>query len=149
VIAYDIRSYPIRSCSLVALSVTLLWACAVAPTLPGACQPIVPRTLPSGAPPGPHRVEEIDGMWRVTWSLGTEEVTQAVAMMDNGQAPIGSDPDGAPNALVRGRPASVIPIGDAPVSQIAIVWSVGDCRYTVWVGPGLTVDEAIGYAGRY
>ena len=88
-------------------------------------------------------------MWRVTWSLGTEEVTQAVAMMDNGQAPIGIDPDGAPNARVRGRPASVIPIGDAPVSQIAIVWSVGDCTYTVWVGPGLTVDEAIEYAGRY
>ena len=134
---------------LAAVSLALLSACGSAPSLPGACQPIVPRSMPSGALPGPPRVEEIDGTWQVTWSLGVEEVTQAVGRMGNGQAPAGLRPDAAPNAVVRGRPASVIPIGDAPVSQVAIAWSVGECSYTVWVGPGLTLDEAMEYAGRY
>jgi hypothetical protein len=149
VIAHDSHSYLTRSpWLLVAMSLALLSSCATAPTLPGPCQPVAPRTLLSGALPGPPRVEEIDGTWHLSWSLGAEEVTQAMEIKGNAQA-LGLDPDAAPSAVVRGQPASVIPIGDAPVSQIAIVWSVGDCSYTVWVGPGLTVDEAIEYAGRY
>lgn len=150
VTVYDSHPYLIRSWSLLAaVSLAFLSACGSAPTLPGACQPVAPRILPSGAPPGPHRVEEIDGTWQVTWSLGAEQVTQAAGMMGNGQAPARLDPEAPPNAVVRGQPASVIPIGDPPVSQIAIEWSVGECWYTVWVGPGLTLDEAKEYAERY
>lgn len=148
--AHDSRPYLTRPWSLLAaVSLALLSACGSATILPGACQPVAPLALPSGAPPGPPRVEEIDGTWHLTWSLGAEEVTQAVEIKGNTQAPAGLDPDAPPNAVVRGRPASVIPIGDPPVSQIAIAWSVGDCSYTVWIGPGLTVDDAIEYAGRY
>jgi hypothetical protein len=138
-----------RSWWSVVVSLTFLSACGAAPTLPGACQPIAPRTLPSGALPGPPRVEEIDDIWHVTWSLGPEEVTQAVQLLDDGRQPAVFDPGHAPNALVRGRPAWVIPVGDAPISQLAIVWRAGDCAYTMWVGPGLSVEEAMGYAGRY
>lgn len=149
--AHDSHSYPIRSRArwLLVVSLTLLSACASAPTLPGACQPIAPRTTPSGTLPGPHGVKEIDGTWQVTWSTGVEQVTQVVGTIGKAHAPAGLDPDAAPNAMVRGRPASVIPIGDAPISQIAIVWSVGDCEYTMWVGPGLSVEDAMAYAGRY
>jgi hypothetical protein len=147
--AHDSHSYPIRSRFLLVVGLALLSACGTAPSLPGACQPIAPRTLPSGAPPGAHRVKEIDGTWRVTWSAGVEEITQAVGRMGSGQWPAGLGPDAAPNAVVRGRPASVIPIGDPPGSEIAIAWSVGPCAYTVWVRRGLTLDEALAYAGRY
>lgn len=117
--------------------------------LPDACQPIAPRTLPSGAPPGPPRVKEIDGTWRVTWASGIEEITQAIGRMGNGRLPAGLLPEQAPNAVVRGHAASVIPIGDPPGSEIAIEWSVGPCSYTVWVRHGLTLDDAIEYAERY
>ncbi len=49
----------------------------------------------------------------------------------------------------RGDPAIAIPVGDPPVGQITIGWSSNGCDYTVWVGPGLTLEEAIAYAQRY
>jgi hypothetical protein len=147
--AHDSHAYPIRSRSLLMVSLALLAACGTAPSLPGACQPVAPRTLPSGALTGPPRVAKIDGTWHVTWSLAAEQVAQAVERVGIGGAPAGLARDAAPNAVVRGQAAVVVPIGDAPVSQIAIAWNIGDCAYTVWVGPGLTLDEAMAYAGRY
>jgi len=150
VTAYDRHPYLTRSGSLLAaVSLALLGCAGAPPNLPGVCQPVAPRIMPSGAPPGPHRVEQIDSVWHITWSLGAEQVTQAVSRIGIGQASAGLDQGAAPNALVRGQPASVIPIGDPPISQIAIAWRIGGCEYTVWVGPGLTLDQALDYAERY
>jgi hypothetical protein len=136
---------------LLAAATLVLAGCSAAPTLPGACQPVAPRMLPSGAPPGPPRVEQVDGIWQLAWSIGGEDtVIQAVQPAGGaGRAPMELAPDDGKDAFVRGQPASVIAIGDPPISQVAIVWSTGDCAYTVWVGPGLDLDEAIAYAGRY
>ena len=51
--------------------------------------------------------------------------------------------------LVRGNPAAVMAVGDEVVGEILLLWHEGNCRYSVWVGPGLTVEEARDYAARY
>ena len=131
----------------VALAVSLVAACEAAPFVPAACQPLAPRSLPSGAAPGAPRTVQVEGRWQVTWSAGDEEVIQAldIAGAEGSQL----DADDGLEAAVRGQAARVVAIGDPPISQIAIQWSVGPCSYTTWIGPGLTLEEAIAYAGRY
>ena len=130
-----------------AMAVSLVVACDAAPFVPAACQPLPPSSLPSGAATGAPRTVEVEGRWLVTWSAGDEQVVQAVDI--GGAEGSKLDADHGLEAAVRGQAARVVAIGDPPISQVAIHWSVGPCSYTTWVGPGLTLDEAIAYAGRY
>lgn len=111
--------------------------------LPGSeCQPVRPSRLPSGAPAGDVSLEWREATWFARWGTGAEAVRQSVGTYGL--------PDVEQVAFVpaqlRGEAARVVsPDGN----RQAISWRAGDCRYTIWVGPGLTVDQAVEYAERY
>lgn len=129
---------------------------AVAPTPNGtadenSCEPVVPRQLPSGAEPAEGVSEVREGVQYVTWGIGDDQTIQAVGVFavtlpsEFDDLPIDSDQ----RVEVRGADALVIPVGDPPVSEIYFMWESDGCPYTVWVGPGLELGEAIAYAGRF
>jgi hypothetical protein len=126
----------------------------------GVCEPIAPRELPDGSGPGVARVETADDgstLWR--WGSGDGQVAQAarrigasgVASCAPGemQALDGCQPLGDATATVRGHPAFVVAVGNEVESQVRIDWLEAGCAYQTWVGPGLTVEQALDYAARY
>lgn len=86
---------------------------------------------------------------RVAWGNGDDQVSQAVGVNRSAEWFPNLPADDPQRTAVRGDPAIAIPVGDPPVGQITIGWSSNGCDYTVWVEPGLTLDEAIAYAQRY
>ena len=85
----------------------------------------------------------------VVWGEGDDRVFQVVGVNHNEEwFDVLGDRD-PQLTTVRGDRAAVIPVGDPPVGVIMIGWSSDDCDYTVWIGPGLTLKEAIAYARRY
>lgn len=122
-----------------------------APMLINGCEVLWPRELVSGAPARSFRMV---GPGTFEWGAGEDAVGVAV-----GQFPDG-DPDGDPESFdlppnspqrvqVRGDPAVIIPIGDEGIGQIAIAWRSGDCPYTLWLAPGVTIEEAADFAARF
>jgi hypothetical protein len=113
------------------------------PMLPGSdCQPIRPTRLPSGAPTGDVRLTWREATWFATWGSEGDLVEQSVGsfgLPDVEQASF--EP-----ASIRGAGARVIP---TERGTMTVSWQEGDCRYTVWLGPGVTEREAIEYAARY
>jgi hypothetical protein len=92
-------------------------------------------------------VETRDGVPYVSWGNGGDRVTQGVEVGNPDEWDL---PPGHPQVTaVRGIRAVVIPVGDAPESEIQIIWRAGACRYTVWIGPGLTIGQAGAYANAY
>jgi hypothetical protein len=116
-----------------------------------SCEPVVPRQLPSGAAPAEGVSEVREGVQYVTWGVGDDQTTQAVGVFavtrpsEFDDLPIDSDQ----RVEVRGADALVIPVGDPPVSEIYFMWELDGCPYSVWIGPGLELAEAIAYAGRF
>jgi hypothetical protein len=113
------------------------------PFLPGAeCQPVRPATLPGGGPAGDVSLQWREATWFARWGTDADAVQQSVGsygLPDVEQATF------VP-AQVRGEPARVVP---ADGGRLTVSWRAGDCRYTIWVGPGLTVEEVVEYAERY
>lgn len=107
------------------------------------CPVIPPAELPSGAPitnPRPYPGEPM-----VSWGSGADIVTQLAGDRD-GRPEL---PLGRPPVLVRGYESSVVAMGDLPASQILIRWEEQGCPYAVWVGPDLTIEQALDFAGRF
>jgi hypothetical protein len=111
--------------------------------LPGSeCQPVRPARLPGGGPAGDVSLEWRESTWFARWGTDADSVQQSVGsygLPDVEQAAF------VP-AQVRGEPARVVP---ADGDRLTLSWRDGDCRYTIWVGPGLTVEEVVEYAARY
>lgn len=84
------------------------------------------------------------------WGAGEDAVAVAVGQFGVGD-PESFDlpPDGPQRVEVRGDPAIIIPLGEEGVGQIAIAWRSGDCRYTVWLAPGVTIERAAEFAARF
>ena len=111
-----------------------------------ACRPIPPTTLPDGTPVGEARLQEGDYGPLAVWGESSQyPVHQGFGYTVFDASELG---DG-PTTTVRGNNAVIVPIGDGHVGQIAVVWAENSCVYTVWVGPGLTLDDAIAYAESY
>jgi hypothetical protein len=108
------------------------------------CPVLAPSELPSGAVTPAGRSIDLGAGPMVSWGSGIDTVMQRVEVYD-------SDVEMPPaeRVTIRGLPGFVTPVGDGPESNIQMWWVDGDCLYLVWVGPGLTVDEAIEYAERY
>lgn len=107
-----------------------------------------PRELPSGADPGQVRFERDlrvwgDGADRVALLPEISEDTES--WFESSDLPAGH----RQRVSVRGNDGVVIPVGDPPLSQINFAWRDGPCDYTVWVGPGLKLKDAIDYASRF
>lgn len=111
------------------------------------CQPVGPSQLPDGSPAGGSREirGEIVDMWE--WGEGDNSVTQAINHPSYWGAEL-PHPD-LFEIEVRGEPAVIVTVGDSTLSQITITWVEGGCTYTIWIGPGIDVDEASEYASRY
>jgi hypothetical protein len=111
------------------------------------CDVVAPRQLPSGGEPGTmRRIEgEIVPIWE--WGAGDETVRLAA------NHPAFSGPEFPPpqmfDAVVRGNQAAIQTVGDTELSEITLTWMEGPCTYTLWVGPGLSVQEAQDYGSRY
>lgn len=109
-----------------------------------ACQPVEPRELPSGLPPGEIGLWATDGSWYASWALGADEVVEAVGHTGSLDFPV---PE-AQEVAIRGTTGYLVSIGDPGVGQIAISWEATGCRYSIWVNH-LSVDEAAEYAQRF
>ncbi len=107
-----------------------------------ACQPIEPRELPSGAPPGEIGLYATDGDWYATWGSGADEVVEAIGHTGSLDFPT----PGAQEVVIRGTTGHLLPIGDP--GQIAISWEADGCQYTIWVN-GLSLAGAVEYANRF
>lgn len=114
---------------------------------PPACAPVAPRELPNGDPPGTMR--DVVGELGPTWEWGAGD--NMVILAANHPSFSGSEfpPPEMFDAVVRGNPAAVQTIGDSELSTITLTWMEGPCTYTIWVGPGLSVEEAREYGARY
>lgn len=135
------------ACGSTNISPTDSPAAPSAPFVVGQCEALVPRALPSGAEPGPPRLE---GQGRVSWGVGSDQVGEAVNEFGVGDpATFGVAPDSRQWVAIRGARALVIPIGEEGVGQVAITWSAGDCPYTLWLAPGHTLDDGIRYAAQF
>ena len=103
------------------------------------CEPVAPRILPSGAPTG--AAQEI-GQRTVAWGADQDRVVQRI-----GGSPLGDLTDWPQSVTLRDTEALVVPIGDP--GQIAFVFTMNDCSYTTWIGPGITLRAARQYASSY
>jgi hypothetical protein len=103
--------------------------------------------LPDGSDPGGARLIEGDVVPVWEWGSGQNLVRLAI----NHPAFSGSEapPPQMFDASVRGVPAAIQAIGDLPLSEVTFTWVVGDCTYTVWIGPGYDFEMAREYAARY
>lgn len=118
-----------------------------------ACPAIEPRELPSGAPPGEPEIREAADTEppATIWGAGADQVVQAggvVALALAGDD--GFDTSSwAEDQIVEvdGVDRFVIPVGDP--GQIQILFVVEGCPYINWVGPGLTIEDALDYASRF
>jgi len=108
------------------------------------CPVLAPSELPSGAPTTAARDNIQSPGQHVSWGSGADTVTQRVEM---NQGPFEMPP--AEPVVVRGQPGFVNAIGEVPDALIQMGWNEDDCAYMVWLGPGITLEEAIDYAGRY
>ncbi|MPZ71161.1 MAG: hypothetical protein GEU71_16790 [Actinobacteria bacterium] len=111
-----------------------------------------PRELPSGASPGSSRSEKGSDGELLVWGDGADRVALLAEIpawvepwVESSDLPV----DHPQRVSVRGNDGVVIPVGDPPISQIFFAWRDGPCGYTVWVGPGLELDDAIDYASRF
>jgi hypothetical protein len=125
---------------------------AVPPTIwpdtPRDCEPVAPSALPSGGEPGEPVVTPGGHYLWATWASGDDQVVQAVGQWLFG-LPTGEEPGPLEaTAIVRGKPARVIPMGNVD-GPWAIVWEENGCRYEVQLTPGGTQSEAVAYAERY
>lgn len=108
------------------------------------CPVLAPSELPSGAPTMAARDNIQSPGQLVSWGSGADTVTQRV---EANEGPFEMPP--AEPVIVRGQPGFVNAIGDSPDALIQMGWNEDDCAYMVWLGPGVTLEEAIDYAGRY
>lgn len=121
----------------------------VSPQING-CPVIAPSELPSGAPTtaGRYNVQAAPGQ-QVSWGSGSDTVTQAV---EPWQAPF--DPPDV-RIVIRGQPGFATLVTDWPQSVdpgepvVQLGWVEDGCRYSVWIGPGVSLEEAIDFAARY
>lgn len=121
-------------------------------TLAG-CPVLAPVELPSGAPTTAARDNTQSPGQQVSWGSGTDTVTQRI---DIQEAAFEMPPvDEVAEVLVRGHMGFVTIVTDWPQSIdpadpiVQIGWAEGDCLYTVWLAPGVALDEALEFAGRY
>lgn len=111
------------------------------------CEVMRPRELMSGAPAGSLRMM---GPGTFEWGAGEDAVGVAVGQFRAGDpASLDLPRDSPQRVQVRGDPAVIIPIGDEGIGQIAIAWRSGDCPYTLWLAPGVTIEEAADFAARF
>lgn len=122
------------------------------------CPAIEPLELPSGSPPGEPR--EVGGPMDershedptplTTWGSGNDSVSQAggeVALKAMGESAFDSESWADEQVvLARGVERIVVPVGDP--GQIQILFQQEDCYYINWIGPGISLEDAIEYAGR-
>lgn len=103
------------------------------------CAVLTPRQLPDGRPPGTAR-------WRsphlAEWGVGANRVAERI-----GGNPLEIPASWPSRTRLRHGEAALVPIGDP--GQIALVFSIGTCRYTVWIGPGIGIAEAQRFAARF
>jgi hypothetical protein len=122
------------------------------------CAALAPRQLPSGAEPGaPTTVVGDYGEELVVWGEHEDRVWQ-VGGRDAVERPDFSPADWDFSDLAEddaqlvdmdGHQRLVLPVGDPPVSQIQIRFVAGNCPYVMWIGPGLSLEDAVGYARRF
>jgi hypothetical protein len=106
------------------------------------CTPIPPRVLPSGAPPGPGRIE-VHGSLVAIWGSGQDLVEQYV---DYGL--VTEFDTRLADVRVRGQPASVYRT-QGPPSSLLLVWAEGGCDYSVRFAQEKTVEEIAVFAPQY
>lgn len=124
-------------------------------TWPSSCEPITPREMPSGLPPGTVVSTLENGMRHARIGRGDDLVREAM-----GEFSIDLDPVAAP-VSVRGHSAYLVVYGSPgnlpsedgtiPGPGLAVptlVWWEGDCTYLVAL-PALTQAEALDYASRF
>lgn len=111
------------------------------------CEVLRPKELLSGVPADGFRMV---GPGTFEWGAGEDAVRVAV-----GQSGVGDPdsfdlpPDSPQRVRIRGNPAVIIPIGEEGVGQVAIAWRSGDCPYTLWLAPDVTMEEAADFAARF
>jgi hypothetical protein len=101
------------------------------------CDPVPPRSLPSGAAPGQAHTSQKG----FVWGAGPNRVVQQVGN------PLQIQGDWPQRVAFRDGEAMLVPIGDP--GQIAFVFKVDGCTYTTWIGPGFTTGEAQAYISAY
>lgn len=107
-----------------------------------------PSELPSGAEPGEARRQEGEAHALTSWGEGTDAVSLASGSRADGNL---HHPDDYPEGLrvtIRSRPGVAVAIGDPSRGQILLAWKHGSCVYNLWLGPGITLAAAAGYARR-
>ena len=111
------------------------------------CEIPVPAEMPTGQRPGFGVPELLDGRWTVRWGpMGASVVVAAAPdTPDQRDALEGA---GTP-VRVRGTDGEAVLIGDEGVGETAFTWSDAECRHTVWLPAGTTLDATIDYAERY
>lgn len=140
------------------LLVALVSGCASPPAPPtpsepavpiviGGCELLEPRGLLSGDASGqPTRI----GDRRFVWGSGPDRLTEAVGEFGVGHPDsFGIPGESVQRVSIRGADAVVLPVGDEGVGEIAITWQAKACPYTIWLAPGTSLEDAIGYAARF
>ncbi len=101
------------------------------------CEPKPPHRLMDGSPAGQARLVDPDKTIYV-WGRGDKRISQLV----------GGDPLGligakyATHVQAPHATAYIIDIGDPGVGEVAFAFSIGRCRYTVWLPGGTAMKQA-------
>jgi hypothetical protein len=131
-----------------------LFAACSAPVL--GCGPVAPAGLPDGSGPGAPRLTTEDGTPVAAWGQGPNRVRQRIFdRTSTSEPPCASGEVPGPGGCwptvdlaVRGNPATLIRVGDAPETEWIVAWATDRCRYEVTIGP-MTEDEAKAYVPGY
>lgn len=112
--------------------------------VPTACAPEAPTRLLDGSPAGSARPVDASEQ-AYAWGRGHQSITQAVdedtlGLLNRDEA-----------TRVRGPEwtAYAINVGDEGLGEVAFAFESGECKYTVWLPAGTTMDQTIDFISTY
>ncbi len=133
-----------RILDLLAVVITLAGLVIAGSVLLRNCEPIPPRELPTGAPPGTPQYD-VAGALVVRWGQGVDRVEQWV---DTREFEPTADTM-LSSASVRGQPGVVYATDWNGEERLGLSWTEHGCKYAVFFDRSLSVQQIIDYSRRW